>query len=204
MTEVKIEPVLDRLTSILRKSAPQVWESLRPAVTDSDLDALRRAIDPYEIPTDLIAMLRWADGQADGAIWWPSMECGPLLSARRAAEHYTWLRQNVEDWQRSAAWLPIAHEGWNQAALEIAPQGPGIVIDASFPDPARLLAPTLAVMLDITAEMIEAGITQEAFADAGVWRAKRAELSDRRAEWELCPYPRVVATTIADWPAHWR
>ena len=204
MTDLTIEPVLERLTSVLRAKAPQVWASLRPSATDSDLDELRRTIAPHEIPTDLAALLRWADGQADGAPWWPSMECGPLLNARRAAEHYTWLRENVEDWQWSAAWLPIAHEGWNQAAFEIAAAGPGVVIDVSFPDAASLLAPTLAAMLDITADMLDAGITQEAFDDARVWRARRAELSDQRPEWRLSPYPRIVATTIADWPAHWR
>jgi hypothetical protein len=172
-------------------------------VSDSELEALVRVIDPYEIPTDMTALLRWADGQTDGGNWWPSMECGPLLSARRAAEHYAWLRENVEDWQWSAAWLPIAHDGWNQAALEIAPEGTGVVIDASWPDPARLLA-TLAVMLDVTAEMVEAGMTPEAFADARDWRARRDELSDARPEWELCPYPRVVSTSIDEWPADWR
>ena len=204
MSELKIEPVLARLTAILRKNAVPVWESMRPAVADADLEALARVIHPYEIPPDLEALLRWADGQADGAHWWPSMECGPLLSARRAAEHYSWLRENVEDWQWSAAWLPIAHEGWCQAAIELAPDGPGVIIDASWPDPAWLLAPTLAAMLEITAEMVEAGITVEAFVDARDWRATRNQLSDARPEWEICPYPRVVSTNTADWPAHWR
>jgi len=204
MSELRIELVLDRLTPILREKALPVWESLRPPVANADLEALARVIHPHQIPPDVDALLRWADGQAEGADWWPSMECGPLLSAHRAAEHYSWLRENVEDWQWSAAWLPIAHDGHCQAAVELTPKGPGVVIDASWPDGARLIAPTLAVMLDIAAEMVEAGVTPEAFSDARDWRAKRAEVSDARPEWEICPYPREVSTSIADWPAHWR
>jgi SMI1 / KNR4 family (SUKH-1) len=205
MGGVAIEGVLKRLSAVLPGHAPEVWASLRPPVGDDELESLRYAIAPYDLPADLVALLRWANGQSEERVWWPGMECGPLLSARQAAEHYAWLRANVEDWQWSVAWVPIAHSGWNQAALEAAPEGPGVVIDASWPDPARVLAPTLAVLLDISADMVEAGIgSPDTSDDARVWRARRAELSDSRPEWQLWTHPRVVPTNVAEWPASWR
>jgi hypothetical protein len=199
-----IAAALERLSAVLPKGAPELWGSLRPPVSSADLDVLRRATDPYELPDDVVTMLRWADGQEYGGPWWPSISCGALLSAARAAEHYTWLRDATEEGQWNPLWLPVAHAGWNQAGVEMAVDRPGAVIDASFSDPdVSVVAPSLGAMLDATADMIEAGLSVEHPYDFDELR-RRAELLDAREDWVTWPYDRVIASEVAGWPAHWR
>ena len=65
-----------------------------------------------------------------------------------------------------------------------------------------MLAPTLAVMIDITAEMVAAGIGEpKEGEDARIWRAQRAQFSNERAEWELWPYDRLIPWDADDWPS---
>src|SRR6185312_9396295 len=60
---------------------------VRPApVTPEDLDALAEVVSPWELPADLVALLKWADGT--GQVWLPTLNTGPLLSARGMARHY--------------------------------------------------------------------------------------------------------------------
>jgi hypothetical protein len=202
--EATVQAALDRLTTVLPAQAPAVWESLRPSAGQAALDVVRQAIAPYELPSEICALWQWADGQERGAPWWPAIECGPLLCSADAADHYKWLGHNAEPAQWCSFWLPIAHDGWNQAAVEIAPDGPGVVIDASFPDAPRVIAPTLAVMLDVTAEMVEAvdGAPPED-SDAREWRARRDAILDNRPEWIHWPYHRAITSDSA-WPEHWR
>jgi hypothetical protein len=168
---------------------------------------LRDAVAPYELPTEVVALLRWADGQDASAPWWPALESGRLLGAAEAAAHDKWLRDEADEQGRSLSSLlhPLAHEGWCQVGMELLSEGPGAIIDYGFGDQPRVLAPTLAVMLDVTAQMIEAGIAsprQEE--DARVWRAKRAALLENRPEWEHWSHDRVLTMTGEHWPSHWR
>ena len=199
--------VIERLSRVLPESAPELWDSLRPPVTSADLDELRRAADPFEIPDDVVTMLRWHDGQGNSPgwpPWWPSISCGPLLSAAHAAEHYTWLRDETEDWQWNPLWLPVAREGWNQAGVEMTADRPGVVIDVSFGNPGVIIvAASLAAMLDAAADMIEAGLPLEQPSDHDE-RRRRAALIDARADWEAWPYDRDIAQGVAGWPPHWR
>jgi hypothetical protein len=182
--------------------------SRRPPASGADLDALRRAIEPYELPVEVATLLAWADGQQGAAPWWPSIDCGVLLSAARIAEAYAWLCEDTEDWQWSPSWLPVASEGWHQAGVEMDDRF-GVVIDASFPDPeVRVVAPSLTVMLDLVADMLEAGVALQGPAGdaAGYerWKAERAALVARRREWRRWPYDRVIASEVDGWPPHWR
>jgi hypothetical protein len=199
-----IEETLDRLTLVLRTHAPELWRMLRPAVAAADLDVLRRAVAPYELSHDLIALLTWRDGQEHGAPWWPALECGPLLRAVDAAQHYNWLRSNTELRQWCPMWVPIAHDGWNQAGLEIGSEGPGVVIDASFPDPPRVIAPSLTALLEVTADLIDSGASVPAAdADARTWRARRDVMLAGRREWADWPHARTL-NDVGDWPPYWR
>jgi hypothetical protein len=92
---IDIEEALARLGEGLSVHASDVWRSLRPPVADADLDALRQAVKPYDVPTDVVALLRWADGQERGAPWFPGFEAGRLLSASAAAGHYKWLAERL-------------------------------------------------------------------------------------------------------------
>jgi hypothetical protein len=198
--------VLGRLGEVLAKHAPDVWKTLRPGVSEGDLEVLRAAVHPHRLSADVTALFRWANGQEPGGPWWPGMECGPLLSTADAAEHYVWMTaQAVEPWQWSPLWVPIAHEGWNQAGVEIAPDSPGAVIDGSFPEPPRVIAPTLVTLFDVAADMIEAGSGfPPADGYAVAWRQKRAEFMDARPEWRLWPLDHELGTNVESWPARWR
>jgi hypothetical protein len=200
--------VLDRLDQVLPDRAPQLWQSRRPPASPADLDALRRAVDPYEVPDEVLALLRWANGQQGNSPSWPSVDCGPLLSATQAAEHYSWLRDETEIWQWNPLWLPVTHEGWYQAGVEMTSDHPGAVIDGSFPDPeVRVVAPSLAAMLELPAAMLEAGVAITPPQDpAGYrrWRDERQALIDGHDDWRAWPYDRVIASNVDGWPPHWR
>jgi cell wall assembly regulator SMI1 len=203
----EIDAVLERLSVVLPERAPALWESLRAPASLADLDALRQAVDPFELPHDVVTLLRWHDGQGKAPVWppwWPSISCGPLLSAARAAEHYTRLRDETEDWQWNPLWLPVAHEGWNQAGVEMTPDRSGVVVDASFGNAGvNVVAPSLAAMLDAAADMIEAGLPLEQPSDHDEVR-RRAALIDARDDWVAWPYDRVITHEVAGWPPHWR
>lgn len=203
--DVVVGEALDRLAQVLPVHAPEVWSSLRPPVGEADLHALREAVAPFELPGEVVELLRWADGQEESAPWWPVLEAGRLLSATEAAAYYKWLREEADLRRLYGLIVPIAHEGWDQAGVELVSDAPGAVIHYGFGDQPRVLAPTLAAMLDVTAQMVAAGIGEpKENEDARVWRARRAELSDERAEWELWPYDRVIGWNAEDWPPHWR
>jgi hypothetical protein len=92
---------LERLDELLPKREPEFWASLNPPVVESDLDALRRLLDPYALHGELVALLQWHDGQSDpkyneGA--WPLLGCGPLLGALGACEFYKFdfLAESIE------------------------------------------------------------------------------------------------------------
>jgi hypothetical protein len=81
---------------------------------------------------------------------------------------------------------------------------PGVVIDASFGNAAvNVVAPSLAAMLDATADMIEAGMSLEQPSDHDEFR-RRAALIDARDDWVTWPYDRIIAHEVAGWPPHWR
>jgi hypothetical protein len=202
-----IEQVLDRLGGVLPERAPVLWESLRAPVAAADLDALRRAVEPFELPGEVVAMLQWADGQepvGGREVWWPSISCGPLLSAAGTAEQYRFLPSITENWQWSPLWLPIARAGWDQAFVEMTTDRPGVVIDASFHDPGTMVvAPSLAAMLDLVTDMIETGLVPDPPDDQEAFRRHTA-LIDARADWASWPYDRNIAEDVAAWPPHWR
>jgi hypothetical protein len=135
-----------------------------------------------------------------------------LLGAARAAEHYTWLlsQNDVDAEERlwNPLWLPIAHHGWAQTGVEMAPDRAGVIIDAGFGDPAFVIvAPSLNAMLDVTADMLEAGIPLRAPPDLEphtLWREQRQGIIDRRVEWRAWPYDRTIDHDVDAWPPDWR
>ena len=196
---------MDRLGQALSVHATDIWESLRPPVADVDLDVLRQAVEPYELPTEVVALLRWADGQEWGALWFPAFEAGRFLSASEAAGHYKWLNEEAAPGGPYSVLVPIVHDGWNQVGVELVGDGPGAVVDYSFGDELRVRAPTLAAMLDVAAEMVVGGIGEpKQEEDARIWRARREEMAATRPGWELWPYDRVLSLSASDWPPHWQ
>jgi cell wall assembly regulator SMI1 len=128
--------VLERLERVLPQAAPDLWQSLRPPCAEPDLDALRNAVEPYELPEDYVQLLKWHDGQIKDSPWWPVLDSGHLLSAQEAIEKTRRMRKACkEPWQWSDSWLAITHASWNQAAIELRFPLRGMLVDAGFPDP---------------------------------------------------------------------
>jgi hypothetical protein len=149
---------LRRLGLDLPASAPALYDGLRgPAAADA-LEALRAAVAPMPLPEELEVFLRAHDGQALDADWWPTLDCGPLLSCDDIVAFLGSMRATAEPWQWSVAWIPVAHEQWYQAAVDAVPERSGTVIDASWPDPPRSVAPTLAHAIDAVVDLGRAGL----------------------------------------------
>ena len=201
-----IEAVLERLDQVMAEHAPELRSSLRPPVDSRALEQLRRAVDPFELPGDVEALLRWADGQSSAASLPTLASCGALLSATAIVEHYRFLRNDVEDWQWCPLWVPIARDGWSQAGVEMT-ENAGAVLDVHWGDPdVSVIAPSLVVLLVATADMIEAGLSDWPVAgDAYTeWRSRCRLILEAREEWTEWPYDRVIASEIGGWPPHWR
>jgi hypothetical protein len=185
-----------------------VRASLRPPVLEADLDAVRRAVEPFQLPDDVVSLWRWADGQEFSArLAWPMLDCGPLSGAASAAESYRWLCTQTGEGQWNPLWLPVARAEHLQAGVEMTVERPGVVIDASFGAGVAIVrAPSLAAVLDGTAQLLEAGHAfspppSDRFAE---WRARQATILDAAPGWERWPYDRMIAPRVDAWPRHWR
>ena len=215
MDEVSIGAALERLDAWCSEGDREELLALRPPATEDDLDELRRAIDPYEIPPELVALLRWHNGQERSRAsrdLLPIAE-GPLLGTSEAQDVNDFLRNKCEPWQWCPLWVPILQERWSQVGVEVSTEGPGIIIDASFPDPeVQVLSSSLAALLHATADMAEAGVL---FSDAvsgpeyRAWYAERKKMMEARSEqvgWSHWPFERIVPLDEqgTDWPPHWR
>jgi hypothetical protein len=106
------------------------------------------------------------------------VDAGHLLSAGEGVEHYRWLCDETEEWVWHRSWLPIAHEGWYQCGVELDGEQRGLIVNASFPDAAVPLAPSVPAMLHATCATIEAGIPSRPAVFEGPefesWLARRA------------------------------
>jgi hypothetical protein len=93
------------------------------------------------------------------------------------AEDYKWLCENLDSRQWHWTWIPITHDSWNQCGVEAGSEETGLVMDGSFPDPARRVAPWLTAVLHATCEILEAGIPFRPDEHSGPkyesWRASR-------------------------------
>jgi hypothetical protein len=150
-----VSEALLRHQGLLPTQTPELWENLRPPATDDEIADLRRAITPYALCPEYEHLLRWRNGAVAGpGSWWPILDCGPLLSAADAAEHYRRLVEMCEEWQWHRSWLPITHGAWAQVGIELGEHGRGVIVDGSFPDPPVAIAPSLAAVLHATCEVV--------------------------------------------------
>lgn len=201
-----IDSALERLDQVLPRTNPEILASLRPPAAESDLDELRRCIAPYEIPQELETVLRWHDGQPRGegvASLLPLSE-GPFLGARDAAESYRFLTEKVEPWQWCPLWVPILQDRWSQTGVEIATDGPGVIVDAYFGDTEMTIeSSSLAALLHATADIAEAGFLADP-----PYRERQRLIAARADEagWSNWPYERTLPNDeiASHWPARWR
>jgi hypothetical protein len=161
LTPISLRDALGRLDLLLPEKAPTVAAALRAPVTERDLHLLRDAVAPIGLPDDLRELLSWHDGMAfDPPAWWPLMASGPLLSASDISDFYAFCCSDdmPEGWR--ASWLPIASDRSFSAAVETSGPATGLVIEASEPDEARPLAPSLTAMLHATCEVLESDLPE--------------------------------------------
>jgi hypothetical protein len=209
MRVVSHEPTMaDALERLDRVLPDDLRASLRPPVSADDLDALRAAVEPFEVPDDFVALLGWADGQASlGDPWWPLLDAGVLESAAAAAHSYRWLCSETGEAQWNPLWLPVVRAEHVQAGVEMTADRPGVVVDASFAAGAlTVLAPSLVAVIAGTAEMLEAGVpfSPPDDGDYAAWRSSQQAILDGAPGWGRWPYDRMIAPRVAAWPRHWR
>jgi hypothetical protein len=155
---IRLSDALERLDVLSRDHEPELATSLNPPATDAELDVLRAAVQPHGLTEDLEALYRWHNGQ-DANAHWPVLEAGPLLDAATAAENTERRREICEfPFQWSTAWVSITHLSWQQMAVQVTEPLQGLVIDASFPDPPKVQADSLAAVVEAVCKMIEAGV----------------------------------------------
>jgi cell wall assembly regulator SMI1 len=158
-TEVRqLNEAVVQLDVLLRDHEPDFAASLNPPASDAELDILRAAVEPYELTDELEILYRWHNGQDRSGAWWPILEAGPLLTTTDAAEHTRGLAEHCEPFQWSPAWVAITHSSWQQTAVQLSEPLQGLVIDASFPDPPRPCAISLAAVAQAVCRLIEAGV----------------------------------------------
>ncbi|HEX4467659.1 MAG TPA: hypothetical protein VH025_10765 [Solirubrobacteraceae bacterium] len=156
---------LERLDQLLPEREPEFWATLNPPAIESDLDVLRRVLDPYEPHDELVQLLRWHDGQRDDPSYtegaWPLIECGPMLSALGAREAY----QREDLWSElielgwwSTSWVPLWMTRWSIGVVEMARPLGGLVLDASFGElRARPVAQSLSALMQAVCVIVEEG-----------------------------------------------
>jgi hypothetical protein len=159
ITEDAFADLLERLDALLDKHEPVFAVTLNPPATQDEIDALRAAVRPHEIPQELEMIYRWHNGQADGAPWWPLLDHGPLLSIAAAIEHRDVLVKVCEEpFQWSEAWFPITHASWAQLAVQLSEPLKGLVIRAGFPDPPAPVADDLTAVMQAVCIVLDAGL----------------------------------------------
>ncbi|NYD24965.1 SMI1/KNR4 family protein [Kineococcus aurantiacus] len=151
-----ITSALQRLDAALTTGAPVLKSTLRPPATEQDLQALHEATAPWPLPPDLVAYLRWHDGQSDASsiAWWPTLNAGVLTPAQYMTRNYQDFCSDgfMGPWPRG--WLPLTQGGHYSIALELTAERPAILIDVGV-DGRRLIAPSLAAMFHATADLAE-------------------------------------------------
>lgn len=220
--------VIDRLQAILPAQAAWLDEAWRPPVSEADLAALRAAIAPWEVPSELVTLLQWHDGQEEGA-WWPAfLGHLPIDPAARMARHFRerrelWLEE--EDSPFLPTLLPITWHGWSLTCLELDTSVQRAVVRASLDDTDYAAAyPSLAAFLDVVGDMAEVGLLQSGpslqgdawpdFYRAAVPVINAATARYSNGSWAFGSHPapdrvnlrrpRFSKFSSDEWPAHWR
>lgn len=196
--------VLRRLRMDLPHLAPALWDGLRGPADEDAREALRAAVEPMPLPDELDVFLRAHDGQSSEAGWWPTLDSGPLLSGQQIAEQVTWFRSHGEPWQWSVAWIPVTHEQWYQAVIDAVPERSGTVIDASWPDLPRAIAPSFAHAVDAVVDLGRAGLLPTADDDRTKRLEREAFLDDLwQKPWSSSSLRQRIEIHPANWPRTW-
>lgn len=212
-----IHQAISDLEKVLRLRLPTLLDSLNAPVSDEDLKALKRAIAPYDLPSDYEVWLRFADGQKHGAGWWPVID-GPLLCASQVIGFY----QSGLEFQPPGL-LPISYASHYQVSIELAASPPAALIDTTVSSVEwQVIAPSLAAMLRAVTQLVESGHIDDwpsyfhFDGQSAEWDVAVKRLEDRRrpitfaqseflrgADWSGSPFPQDEWFDSRDGPSYW-
>ncbi|MEL4317467.1 hypothetical protein WJX64_00465 [Leifsonia sp. YIM 134122] len=195
---------LRRIELDLPEVAPALWRNLRGPIDEERLASVRAAISPMPLPVELEVLLRSHDGQPAHGEWWPTLDCGPLVGSDRLVELVTWFRTETEPWQWSKAWIPMTQQQWCQAVIDAVPERSGTIIDASWPDLPRAIAPSLADAVGEAVDLGRAGLLPTSSEDRAR-RADRAAFLDDlwHTAWASNVLRRRSEIDPGTWPGSW-
>ncbi len=202
-----IEGALDRLDAWLSstREGRTVSAGLRPPATNRDIDELRDAIDPYEVPPELAKLLRWHNGEDPRSRpphLLPLDDGGPLLGTTEIAVAYHWLLENLETWQWNPLWVPVLKHRHQQLAVVL--EGPRVILHNDFGNAhLRVLSSSLPALMHATADIAEAGFLTDL-----PYRECRSIIDSRADQfgWDGWRYGRQIENDLnaANWPQRWR
>ena len=194
---------IDRLASVIPSHNAAFWETLNPPASSDDLQALREAVHPFLIPRSLEIWLGFANGQTwESVIWWPTMECGAMLSAESMVKSRGFYTTQLK---YPTGWLTISSGGHTQSSIELVTERTPVIINSSVDDFARVAAPSLGAMLTVTAELADAGYLDSPFPD-GLDLVKRLEFTRERFDalgWGDYPFAPDEAITNDRYLPEW-
>jgi hypothetical protein len=209
LLSVDVLAALDRLDGVVGK-APELARSLRGPATDGDIDALSIAVEPLAPPPELVALLRWSDGQhGHGSPWWPALEAGTLLDAQSISYAYT---QRCSGRFAGANWpplLPFCGEQLSQASIELSVNRLAVIALTPYDDRIEIVAPSLAAVLEATSDLIESShplSPPDSNAGFAEWDAQRLAIVGARYAREGCDNWDHAPSDLDDpraWPAEW-
>ena len=113
------------------------------------------------------------------------LQCGPLIGSQTIIEHYTSLAGSASHGSGTHPWVPIVHEGWYQAGIEMDTPERGLIIEGSFPEMPFPVGPSLTAVMHATCDIFEASFTEPP-RDSGPgseyqrWCKQRDEIVARR------------------------
>lgn len=211
------QSAIDRLVPALERRLPALLESLNPPVSDTDLDALKREIDPYELPAEYETWLRFADGQVRQAGWWPVID-GPLLPVAQVIDFYS----SGLKFQPPGL-LPISYVSHYQVSIELASEEFHGLVDTTVSSVEwQVIAPSLPALIDAVTQLVESGeiddwpdfySSNQALPDrqAGVelFLARRRALASRtvkllaQADWTHAPFAQGEYFVGNNGPSYW-
>lgn len=206
--------VIRRLETALARHAPEVAATaVQAPVTEEDLELLRAAVSPVELPADLVTLLRWSDGF--GEELWPHVSWDPVGGAALLADQYAFWRDlgketvGDDDPGWPATWLPLSAHGGEVYVLDMSPEGPCPVLLSDVE--ISVCSPSLASMLEVTVGLLEAGIplgdpeeSDPENGDFAEWRERLKAHEKRLTDWSPWPFDLNIAAHAAWWPPRWR
>jgi hypothetical protein len=199
---------VERLVLALGERLPGLVESLNEPVSNPDLAALKRAIDPFSLPSEMETWLQFADGQRVGAPPWPVVDVR-LRSASEMVELYEGSREF-----HPPGLLPIGYESHYEISIELASDKSPMLIDTTVSSVEWLiLSPSLPGMFDVATHLVLARdlddwldyprMTAEQYTLMSTTVASRTMDQLSRLDWTGTPFRQDEYFRMEDGPLRW-